>query len=589
MSSLTRTDAFSLELHLENPLCTPLSISNIRVTFTSASGGSGSDGMVAADDEDTSSRDIELQPRERRTITLTHRCSVIGRYRAASVTYRLAGRVPIVQPLTKRGPRLNAAVEQRRSRSGIYGEDESLLVVVRPPHPALEVALVDYAENEPLDMGMGEEREVQLRLTNVGKAPMCDLKVLTDRPETAHVFAAAAASPPQENGSGEMTISNALAPSAPVTLLGTDELLAPDESTQRRVLLRGAALGQLHVRLLFVFQQGSSDGDDAQPSSSYAGKARHEIRLQVQPVVDIGVEISPARQGFAYSLAISALNLARTPSGQPIEVTNVSFLSPRWRCDAAAGGQGEESATPAVHEALSSLPAGQVVTGYASIVESDDLQSSAVRMDHTVRQLRAQVAGRDIDHAARPGEVRLQVSSSTSEASPSTDGDEPARTARAALLRSARTAWREAGLAMEFPTIPSVQDRRRIFPLYQPEDLDVVVEWRQQAGDTTAAGHRTGRVFIFGLSLGPGSDCVRQVFAAASSAPTQTPGAGAAGAKKPSGGGQEHGRSMYEETDKQRAALVKNLQESSLANEEDPLVVDIDVQETAQDAATSSR
>jgi len=174
-------------------------------------------------------------------------------------------------------------------------------------------------------------------------------------------------------------------------------------------------------------------------------------------------------------------------------------------------------------------------------------------VSYTVGQLRTLISGRDIDHSARPSSTRLHRSrfecsrdnqESLGDQSETGPTSNPSR-----FLRASRLAWKRKTLSNQFPAM-STSDRERIFPLYEPRDVDVLVSWTcSQSSDSVPA--RSGQLLIFGLSLGPSHNQLRELTG---------------------GGGGAAIRSMYAQTAREKAALLKNLFSSRLSFSEDPLV-----------------
>lgn len=540
-------EEFTLHLHVVNPLAIDVDLTDIKIEV---SGGEENVQDAQTTSASASAPAVKLSPREARTLAIPLSLTTSNKgaaFRIAAVSYTFAGSIPFTQRLTKRGRRLNATREQRTSAVPQYAPDETLLVVAADPQPALSVVAV---ENVPDRIGLGEEREVRVVLQNVGKADMArGLVFLTDRPEAVSLRGGGggdAADPPP---GPLLSLSNDVASHDVVTPLPASKLSAGATYTAT-LTVRGSVLGHLSTHLLFASDDADGgDGDGNDSSAAYSALRAHcTISLEVYPVVDIAVDISPAASGFAYDLAISALNLH--PGGEVVRIKSALVVSPRWRWKRRSPPT-SPSPSP-MRSAFSALPPMQPCRAVVGVEEAagaaaGEAVSVTAMMSHTAEQLRTLLIGRDIDRSARPGKVDLQLSADQDDdggddinaASPSPS---PSR-----FLHASRSQWRRTQLAQQFPTM-SPSDRDRIFTLWAPEDLDVLVNWE------TADGIARGQVFIFGLSLGPACNRIDTVLASTA------------------GGG----RSLYEATVKEKAALVENLSRSHLAAEEDPLVVDIE-------------
>ena len=114
-----------------------------------------------------------------------------------------------------------------------------------------------------------------------------------------------------------------------------------------------------------------------------------------------------------------------------------------------------------------------------------------------------------------------------------------------------RQSHRLRDLRNRFPTI-SVDTLQRIFPLFDPLDLDILISW------SVPSTGRHGHAFLPSLRLAPEFSVVegvrREVDAAIACGGKQT-------------------RTMYEETGRLRRVLMDSVFEGLLAREEDPVVV----------------
>lgn len=515
-----------LQLRAVNPICSPLTLAELYVEFVDASTGTVSTGVEAQ-----AKPSIELSPLEAVNVPVTIASKNVGRFRAHRLTYRLQGRVLMAQTLHKQGRRLNQTVEQRKSCRAIYAEDESLVVKVVDAAPSLSVS---FSLPLPLKLSLGEEVRVPLILENTGSASIAGLEVLTSNAEAVFIVGIGHRDEPINISE----VSNALVAAKPTALLSGDATLQPGESLDSTAWLRGASLGIIDLQVLFIYTD----------TAGQRSKVTWSHRLEVRPSLDVGIDVKPSASGFAYTLAINAVNL--TPESTAVQINQVRFLSPRWKSEHSP----LQEDVPGVNfEAFAALAPEQPRTAYVDITEAgtSDMEEA---MEYTREQLRAQLCGRDIQRDAAPGCIQLYSSVGDTR-------DLPDRTNHPTdvgpLFFAARTSWRHRQLRSAFPTI-SKTDRQRIFTLYQPDDLDVIVEWQTNAitDQGVEAEPRRGRVFIFGLSLGPSYNRILAVLKEAEMIGV---------------------RAMYEETAQEKAALLSSLKQSSLAAEEDPVMVNIEV------------
>lgn len=470
--------------------------------------------------------DRELAPQEERDLHVTLKASSLGRFRASSVVFRLGGFALFSQSLHKDGRRLNETPEQRMSHKAKYAPDETLAVTIEEPAPILEAQIVDC----PTALGFGEEVDVVLKLTNRGNVPAKKgIYMLADQPEMVTCEGAST-----QPGS-RLTVSNALTPPQPITLLGPGEDLDAGQTIEKTIRLRGALIGKsIVLRLLFIATSTAEDRVSFKLSQT----------VDVYPVLDLNAEISSAPQGFGYNLAIQAAN--DHPDGQTINITDLTLVSPRWETTDAKSNLPSSEGQP-----LLTLQPSKVVTADLPITEGvlqEGQSDPSAMLDYTSHHIAGLLRGRDIERNATAGPCSLLLSSTMGKV---------CQDAMSPFLPLARSSWRRTVLSQSFPTIAPA-DRDRVFTLYTPDALDVLVNWE------THDGQRKGQIFLLGLTLGPSRDVVRDIVTSLAA------GAG--------------GRSLYEETARERAALLSNLTHSFLGTEDDPLYVDIEVREA--DAAT---
>lgn len=118
-------------------------------------------------------------------------------------------------------------------------------------------------------------------------------------------------------------------------------------------------------------------------------------------------------------------------------------------------------------------------------------------------------------------------------------------------------------LQVQFPLIPS-SSYPLVFPLYTPQDFDVVVSW------TIPSQGRSGFTLVTGLTLGAQHGSLNQLLLGVEQG---TVGGGASNKKS---------RNMYAETTREKEALIHSVRNSSWNMNEDPLVVDVQAADQVQ-------
>lgn len=275
---VVKGEPFSLLLQMDNPLWAPLAISDISVTFIDTSSGE-----VAETVRTEPVTDLDLEPGEERKFEFQVHALSEGKFRASKVSYRLAGQATVDQELRKEGRRLNETVEQRRSKRPLFAPDMTLAFEVQDHRALLQVDTIGL----PSILGLGEEVEVKVRFTNVGKAESRRIKYAVDRPDVLALRSAEAVSSEEAD--------NRVQKSSSGDILGPHEVLAAGATIEKDFVIRGAATGPIDLSMLFAYET----------SHSKWTKIVCLHNMEVHPVIDVGVETNPAQESLAYNLLIS--------------------------------------------------------------------------------------------------------------------------------------------------------------------------------------------------------------------------------------------------------------------------------------------
>ena len=364
----------------------------------------------------------------------------------------------------------------------------------------------------PSSMFLGEETEVAASLKNIGSVPITDVRTLCSVPEAAKLLLT---DDMKRLDDGEHAISNDLHGSSPQSInLGTTTI-APNEEAQIQFLLRGVQPGQTKLAWLFVF------ADEA--GNSFTARLAHRVR--VDPLLNVAI-----RPMVSTGLALTHdLNIQATvdPScAADVVVKGVSIMSPQWEVLQDANTNTFKGAQ---------IGSGQSCR-FRTVAKRRDGPGGS--LSYTVDRLRTLLQNREINakEKAPSCQVRLshQPGCSPSPISPLFEGE--------------RRHWRRIKLAQQFNGL-SERDRLQAFTLYEPQDVDVVVHWE------LAESQRRGQVYVFGLYLEPSTNELIALSDASESSAVI--------------------RSMYAQTAKEKASMLKNLLASRLARNEPPLVVEV--------------
>ena len=518
---------FWLDLEVRNPLSVELTIDGIRPMLMHASPPSDASAPQQLNANEFESDDvgrITLDPFERRRVRVAMRVRIEAKsLRVASVTFRLADTIHLVQHLEKKGKRLNGTKDQRTSTT--YGPDLSLAVSVHRPRPTLTARIVD----PPMHMFLGEQVRLQVLLKNQGTTMIEDLRALSNQPEVA-AFAADATSLSQSTQTCSMP--NHLGASVPQYVLDKDgqTMLQPGEEVDATLIVRPVRTGAVSLGWLLPFS--SEDGE------TYL--SRMAFSTHVDPAVQISVETRP-HHGTAciHDVLVEATNRLLHDD---VQFDALSVLSPHWQIVSNS-----TSASEAVI-----IPPMQIWRGLLQIEAIGGEEAASEAEQYTATKLQDFLLSRD---TRRPGPSDAKLYSS-SHRYDSAIKEQPSSSLT--LHREARKAWRIKSLASTFPTM-SLRDRLGAFTLWEPRDLDVVLQFTVRPRDANAnLKARVGQVQVNGLQPGPLRSQIRAI-----THPRLEDSATKSGQV----------RSLYAETIKEKASLLQNILCSRLGSDQNPIVV----------------
>ncbi|CEH13767.1 Protein with predicted involvement in meiosis (GSG1) [Ceraceosorus bombacis] len=239
-------ESFHIQVLVRNLLSTSLTLESASVGFELLQGEKVDAQCVHVE----SIGNVELGPDESRLIVFEARSSKPQSLRANRVEYLFAGAVPMSQRLHKRGKRLNATREQRVAPLPVYAPDESLAIHVLEAQPALSVQMTQIRDV----IGLGEEVEVSLQITNTGSVELTELACLCDAPAVL-LLAAQLAS---DDFAPAFSAPNKLEDTLPTLIPLPNGALASGASAEIPIRLRGASIGVLEPKLLFVFKSANA-------------------------------------------------------------------------------------------------------------------------------------------------------------------------------------------------------------------------------------------------------------------------------------------------------------------------------------------
>jgi len=455
--------------------------------------------------------EVDFAPLEEKGISIAISVKQPCKVRCSSVSYLLAGQVAFQESLITKGKRLNETKEQRSSLQPVYAVDESMTVQVEKAKPKLEARFTSAITR----LGLGEEVEAEITVENKGTVPLQKLRVMFSRSDM--ILPRGTSLP--KSSEGKVELDNDLKSSKMLAISLPNDSLAGESIEQWPVLLRGSALGELTLRLLFVYE--SEEGETLTSQLQYS--------IQVEAVIDLAVLVEPSRaEDLQYHLKVDDINLSDPEAEEDVTIRALSFVSPSWKVVVA------EEAGKAVLESFLDMPHMQKQTT-STVLQSDPSSAAIKDVDHTVRQMQSLLTGRSLDKDVSLAKNAVNVSHT---------GDP---TPISPFLFLARKQHRLSSLREQFPSIQSMSDIQRIFVLYEPNQVDIIAHWQM------SKSKRQGQAFVFGLNVGPLHDYFENLFIKNQ---------------------DKYIRSLYAEAEKEKAALWADVTRNRLHMEEDPILFD---------------
>lgn len=501
-------ETFWVNIELANPLNTAVTITAFSVAFRDENGEEVKSNVATVEVVEL----VELGPLVQRMVSLAVVATQPCQLTCTSVRYLFEGKVAFQESLLQKGRRLNETKAQRTSVEPQYTPNDSLTVVVENPMPRLEATVKTPVPS----LGLGEEVEAVIVLENKGRVGLRRARMTVNRPD-----AIIDRNTTLEAVSGkEMIVENDLWTSKTIQVPLEEGFIAAGGRVEWPVLLRGSALGVLTLRMLFVYE--SEEGQ------VLISQLQHTS--QVDAIIDLAVQAGPTRtDDFRYNIRIDSINLSNAEEQESVTLTALSFVSPAW---ATAADEGRELLDSFADMAPLARQSCSTALEYAP-------SPSAVKdMDYTVGQLQSLLMGRSTKKDAQPGSTSLHASClgdvTTASISP--------------FLFLARKEFRLSTLLQQFPSIHPVTETQRIFPLYEPHEVDVIAHWQ------LSKSGRHGQAFVFGLHLGPLQDHFESLFVRNQ---------------------DRYTRSLYAEAEKEKAALWTDVTKSRLHMEDDPILFDV--------------
>ncbi|TRM66415.1 ER-golgi trafficking TRAPP I complex 85 kDa subunit-domain-containing protein [Schizophyllum amplum] len=493
-------ETFWVDVALRNPLEAHVVLNNLTLKF-------GDETVPGTVDVETLD-EIQLGPRENRTIPIAVTAHAPASLTFAYVTYTFLSLLPAREPLTYRGARLHATAAQRQNPT--YAPDITLKAAVRDRAHRLRACFADDTEGHTLLLSEGEVRHLTLRFTNEGVQPVGELWIVPSERDEDDVWWADVTAGSDANdeatsdAEGEQEVlrsDNSLLPTPPMRVAlrnaAGDVVLQPGESMDLPLTLHAANVGERELSLLFVYRENESESFYPTRLARYYDVRRAFLAsMQARPsstydhlfFVDISVE-------------------SRSPS--TVHVTQVTTMSPTWQL------------LPLVRN-VDVVMAPRQKTRFMFAADPWEGQSGSRETRAFVKQkLKGLIVGDELNESSPPPIDLLCCHSSLAN-----QRRTPLSPALKHLVLAGRRKLISQSNATSFPHIPS-RTHPYIFPLHNPSSVDAVLFW------TMPSQQRSGHILVSGLRMGASHAPLRNIVEAAESAKVK--------------------RSMYAETQRERA------------------------------------
>ncbi|KAG8986225.1 hypothetical protein FRB93_005483 [Tulasnella sp. JGI-2019a] len=527
-------EKFWVDVVLRNPLDTEISLKDVTIRVKEVGVINCNHADAPEGIEMEMKKEISLAAKELQTFSFFIRASRVVSLELTSISFNFLGLLPMEETLGVRGRRLNDTAAQRETPA--YASDVLMRIDVRKSGGRLHAELSSSADHPATVLGVGEIKELTVRITNAGSTVVRDLwAVFGESENTGLVWLDTGDPDSDEDGLPSLitTPNSLLAPlpsHVPLERMHGSEL-GPDQSFDLPLYVQAHVAKPFDVAILFVFRQ------DFGSSTFFTTFLRTTIK--VEPVLDVVAGVRPLPpQSLGYTLALDIENVG---SLGDIHITQVSTISPAW---SLASSGSCESSTP-----LPIIPERQMATLIEPVQRPNNATAFDQRhADFLIHNMQNVLTGQPIG-SSPPPPIDLVVTARGKETLTSLR-----RRSMQYFIQAPRRQRLLQSLQSQFPLIPSAS-YPYIFPLYTPRDFDILVSW------SVPSQGKTGFTLVTGLTLGAQHGILNGLLLGVEQGATNSTG------KKT--------RNMYAETTREREALVTSVRNSSWNLDEDPLVLDV--------------
>ncbi|KAF9462100.1 ER-golgi trafficking TRAPP I complex 85 kDa subunit-domain-containing protein [Collybia nuda] len=509
-------DVFWVDLVLQNPLDTEVNLSNVTILVQTSNTGPSQEDFLEVGIID----DVVLSAKELHTVPIYIKSTRPASLSITHAKYDFLSLLPTKESLATRGRRLHDTPLQRQEPTYSPNIIKKVEVV-----EAVHKMLVSFVDDEHLTLIQGERRSIGLSLSNSGMRPINDVWIIAGPEDEIllDVDDKSAINTPEI--SETLFSANSLASAMPLQILSAvheQSVLNPGDNLKVSITFHADYIGDRDLSLLFVYRENeSSPFQSAHLTRTYRVNSLLEtsVSAQVSHTLD---------HSFIVDLGISNI------SSTTIQVTQVTCLSPNWRC------------IPISEDVIGSMLPSQSSHIILGANWCNEGSGSRDTLDFVTRKLNDVLQGATVE-VSMPPPIHV-LCSHLSKAQRTFSINLP-RIQEFINLGKRNTVSR--AIAHAHPHIPD-ESYPLIFPLYNPASVDFVIFWEINAQ------RKSGHIFVPGVVLGARHAPLRDIIAEAESTKVK--------------------RSMYAETRREKLEILDAVRESEWNAETDPVV--LSVQET---------
>ncbi|KAJ7900204.1 ER-golgi trafficking TRAPP I complex 85 kDa subunit-domain-containing protein [Mycena olivaceomarginata] len=432
------SETFFVDLVLRNPLDAEVNLSNVTIVVEESHSGDASSSKSFLDVEVV--EDLTLGPRESRTVPIVVKSSRPTKLTITHAAYDFLSLLPSTESLASRGKRLQNTAAQRQHPT--YAPDVLLTVdIVEATHKLL----VNFVDDQQLILGEGETKSLRLWFVNRGTNAIGEVWMVAGADDEIWVSST-------ETDDDDVSRSdNSLSLQQPYHLPVT---LQPGDSTEVSVTIHASQVGERELSLLFVYRESDADAFHSARVTQY---------YDVRPILDITASASPSHS--TDHLFMVNLEVENVSGSYPIQLEQMSTLSPTWKCDVM------------VDPEFGALAPSQSCRLFYGASRWVDGTGSAETLEFVSRKLEDVLHGRDVG---------------------------PSNPPPIDVLYTAAGVWMLRHLSNAHPHIPAYS-YPSIFPLHNPNSLDFIVFWEIPDQD------RHGHILVSGITLGAGHAALKDI------------------------------------------------------------------------------